>query len=187
MPLRPTSQSLGSTVGRRLFGTDNASTIQRKIQSIDKDKLRAALKAQGMNAGMSARKIAETLSGKASAGSARQLGRTVKALQSTGATMENDAKMGRVMMESTKRAIQDDQIKAVTRPSALSLGSQTSIGSRIAESRYAREGAEISEKPLEQARSIREIREILKKMGIADRRIVPMAGAETPTPTSGRP
>ncbi len=167
---------LGSTVGKRLFGSVNASVIQRKIQSIDKDVLRAALKDQGIKGGLTARKIAETLTGKAAGGSARHLGRTVKALQSMGITAEDGESMGKIMMDSTKRAIQDEQIKANTsRPSVLHLA-QGSIGARVAAARLAREGGEKSEKPLEQALSISEIRETLRGLGINDRRILPRAG-----------
>lgn len=180
MPIRPSAQTLGSTVGKRLFGTANASMIQRKIQSIDKDALRAALKAQGIKGGMTARKIAETLTGKNSAGSARHLGRTVKALQSTGVTNEATESMGKIMMDSTKRAVQDEQIKATAaRPSVLNLA-QGSIGARVAASRMAREGGDVSEKPLEQARSIAEIRETLRSLGINDRRILPRPGFGKP-------
>jgi hypothetical protein len=128
-----------------------------------------------MKGGITARKIAETLTGKNSAGSARHLGRTVKALQSMGVTVENDANMGKIMTESTKRAVQDEQIKQTTaRPNATTL-SKGSYTSNVAAARLAREGAE-PERPLEQARSIKEIRESLRKMGINDRRVLPRAG-----------
>ena len=63
MALPPSNASLGSTVGKRLFGTSNASVIKRKIESIDKKTLSAALKAQGIRGAVDARKVTQALTG----------------------------------------------------------------------------------------------------------------------------
>ncbi len=183
-------QSLGSTVGKRLFGTANSSVIQRKIKSLDKAALSSALKAQGIKGGMTARKIADVLTGKAVSGSTRHLGGTIRALQDLGVTVEKDARMGTIMAESTKRAQQDESYKATgsVRPSALNLGANASLGTRIAASRLASEGGEQSQKPVEHARSIKEIRETLRALGIRDPKL-PRPGfgrADAPPPPAGR-
>ncbi len=173
MPLRPSLQGIGSTVGKRLFGTSNTSIIQRKIQQLDKSKLTHALKEHGVRGGMTARKMVDVLTGKASASSTKQLKGAAQALQSLGVTAEPDLNTGRLITESTKRAGQDEHMVATgtLRPNAASFGASASFGSRVAEARIAREG-NISERPLEQARSIKEVREMLRSLGVADRRIV---------------
>ena len=130
---------------------------------------------------MTPQRLAETLTGKRSAGSVGHLGRTMKALQSTGLTVEGRESMGRLMMESTKRAIQDDQIRSqMGRAKLVTLSRTPSLGSRVAEERAKREGERETEKTLEQARSITEIRETLRKLGINGRRVVPRAGLTKP-------
>ena len=173
MPL-PSLQGVGSTLGKRLFGTSNSTIIQRKIQKMDQTKLAHAFKEHGVRGDLSVRKIADVLAGKASAGTARSLSGAVKALQSTGQTHETHTDTGRLMMESTKRAGQDEKMRTNDglRPNAASFGAKASYGSRVAEARLAREG-DISERPIEQARSIKEVRDMLRSLGVAERRILP--------------
>ncbi len=172
----PSLQGVGSTVGKRLFGTSNPTVIQRKIQKLGKTgELQKALKDHGVRGGLTARKMADVLTGKASAGSTRQLGGAIRALQSiSGATVEEGAKSGTILMESGKRALQDETVKQMGsfRPNALTLGAKASLGARVAAARMATEGVEVHEKPLEQARSIREVRETLRALGIAEKRTV---------------
>lgn len=170
MPLLPSRASVGSTVGKRLFGTSNAQVIQRKLQRLDQDALKAALRAQGIRGGMTARKLAQVLTGQVSTGT-RHLGGAVKALQSVGATQEmGDA--GHVLQQSAKRAQQDEMYRATgsLRPTAASFGKTATIGSRVAAARAAADGEHV-EKPLEQARSIKEVREMLRELGIQSRKV----------------
>ena len=93
-------------------------------------------------------------------------------LKELGVSQER-ASTGQILYESAKRAEQDTTYKATgsLRPNAAQLGgANASIGSRIAAARTERDvGGE--ERPLEQARSIREVRETLRQMGIQERRI----------------
>ena len=189
----PSLQGVGSTVGKRLFGTSNPTVIQRKIHKLGQTgELQKALKDHGVRGGLTARKMADVLTGKASAGSTRQLGGAIKALQSIGATVEQGTKSGTILMESGKRALQDETVKQTgsLRPSALDFGKKASLGARIAAARMATEGVEVHEKPLEQARSIREVRETLRALGMAEkrtvRRAIPPSGHEDSASYSGR-
>mgnify|MGYP000959760384 CR=1 FL=1 len=190
MPLRPTSQGFGSTLGKRLFGTSSRSVIQRKLQVAAKGgALQSALKAQGVKGGMTARKLTQILTGDAAGTSSmHDLKGAVEALQSMGVTAENDTKVGTILSETTKRAQQDEQVKLTgnLRPNALAMaGSQASLNARIAANRLAREGGEVSEKPLEQARSIKEIRETLRNLGINPQKNRPRPGfGKSSEPTS---
>lgn len=182
MPLVPSRSSIGSTVGKRLFGTSNAQVIQRKLQRLDQDSLKAALRSQGIRGGMTARKLAQVLTGQVSTGT-RHLGGAVKALQSMGATHET-MNAGQVLQQSAKRAMQDETYRATgsLRPSAATLGKTATIGSRVAAARAAADGEHV-EKPLEQARSIKEVREMLRELGIQSRKIA----KKLDDPTISRP
>ena len=170
MPLLPSRASVGSTVGKRVFGTSNPQVIQRKLQRLDQDALKAALRSQGFRGGMTASKLAQVLSGEVQTGK-RNLGGAVKALQSRGATHET-MNAGQLLQQSTKRALQDESYRATgtLRPSAATFGKTASIGSRVAAARAAADGEHV-EKPLEQARSIKEVREMLRALGIQSRKI----------------
>ncbi|MBP7005799.1 hypothetical protein KBB27_01605 [Patescibacteria group bacterium] len=185
MALPPSNASLGSTVGKRLFGTSNASVIKRKIESIDKKTLSAALKAQGIRGAVDARKVTQALTGEGRGLGKKHMAAAIKAMKEVGVTQET-ASMGTIMAESTHRAQQDETYKATgsLRPNALSLGQNATIGSRIAAARMASEGGEISEKPLEQARSIKEIRETLRSLNIVNAKLPrPGYGKRTDDPT----
>jgi hypothetical protein len=174
MPL-PSASGVGSTVGKRLFGTSNPTIIARKIQKLGKTgDLQKALKDHGVRGGLTARKMADVLTGKADPASTRQLGGAIRALQAIGATVEPDTKVGTILAESSRRALQDETYKqtGALRPNALNLGMKASLGARVAAARLANEGGEHQERPLEQARSIREVRETLRALGMAEKRTV---------------
>lgn len=122
---------------------------------------------------MDARSMTKLLTGESRGGSTSQIRGATNALKELGVVQERTS-TGQIMYESAKRAGQDELYKKTgsLRPNALSFQqANTTLNSRIAEARMRREGVGVEERSpeLEKARTIKDVRETLRQLGIKDR------------------